>query len=118
MLDTKGDVSETKSCKKSAITDIWIMFHQQNYARVTQADASCRANERSPYAINKVTTVRNVSSVTPDVSFKFSDAQIQPMLLYESEAWGMDDCQVVRSIHLRGLKSFLSVSPCNPNEIV
>ena len=60
-------------------------------------------------------TLRKISHVTPDVYFRLSDAQIQPILLYGSEVWGFDCCNRIENIHRFALKSFLNVSSRTPN---
>jgi len=63
-------------------------------------------------------SLRKLVHVTPEVVFKIFDCQIQPMLLYGSEVWGMDDCQAIETVHLAMLKQFLNVSSRAPNIMV
>ena len=57
---------------------------------------------------------------SPKLFFKLFDCQIQPMLTYGSEVWGlMADLGVVERIHLFAIKKrLLKVSPRTPNLLV
>ena len=51
--------------------------------------------------------------------FKLFDCQIQPMLTYGSEVWGMTaDNRTIERIHLFAIKRLLNVSPITPNSLV
>ena len=53
------------------------------------------------------------------ISLKLFDVQIQPILNYGAEVWGLEaDLKVVERIHLFALKRFLNVSSRTPNVIV
>ena len=47
--------------------------------------------------------------------FKLFDAQVEPVLLYSSELWGLKDCSLVESVHLQALKRFLHLPSQTPN---
>ena len=56
---------------------------------------------------------------SPSIFFKIFDAQIQPMLNYGSEIWGLQaDLNVIERVHLFALKRFLNVSSKTPNSLV
>ena len=55
-------------------------------------------------------SLRKLVHVTPDVFFKILHEQILPTLLYGSEIWGVDDCQIAERAHILALKSFFNVS--------
>ena len=56
---------------------------------------------------------------SPSVFFKLFDTQIQPMLTYGAEVWGLDaDHTPVERVHLFALKRFLNVSMRTPNVMV
>jgi len=56
---------------------------------------------------------------SPRIFFKLFDAQIQPMLNYGSEVWGLTaDLNIIERIHLFALKRFLNVSIRTPNALV
>ena len=56
--------------------------------------------ERAKGAMIQVSKcLRKLNCVSPDVYFKSFDAQVQSVLLYSSELWGIDQCYVVESVH-------------------
>ena len=47
------------------------------------------------------------------------DAQVQPIVLYRAEIWGLDSSSsVIDNIHLFGLKRYLGVDRRTPNDLV
>ena len=56
--------------------------------------------------------------VAPNVLNKILDVQIQPILLYGAEIWGVDDCKMIEAVHLLALKHYLNVSARTPNIMV
>ena len=56
---------------------------------------------------------------SPRIFFKLFDAQIQPMLNYGAEVWGLTvDLSILERVHLFALKRFLNVSVRTPNSLV
>ena len=56
---------------------------------------------------------------SPSIFFKLFDAQIQPMLTYGAEVWGVEtDLKIIEKVHLFALKRFLNVSSRTPNNLV
>ena len=56
---------------------------------------------------------------SPAIFFKLFDTQIQPMLNYGAEVWGLDaDLAPVEKVHLFALKRFLNTSTRTPNLMV
>ena len=54
-----------------------------------------------------------------DVFFKIFDSQIQPIMSYGSEIWGLDKAsQYCENVHLFAMKRALSVNKCTPNDLV
>ena len=54
-----------------------------------------------------------------DVYFKLFDAQVQPIMQYGAEIWGLDKAaQHCEKVHLFALKKFLSVDMRTPNDLV
>lgn len=54
-----------------------------------------------------------------EVFLKLFDKQIQPMILYGSEIWGLDAAaQNCEKVHLYALKKFLGLDPRTPNDFV
>ena len=50
---------------------------------------------------------------------KIFDAQVQPIVLYEAEIWGLDSSSsVIDNVHLFGLKRYLGVDRRTPNDLV
>ena len=50
---------------------------------------------------------------------KISDAQVQPIVLYGAEIWGLESCSsVIDNVHLFGLKRYLGVDRRTPNKLV
>ena len=51
--------------------------------------------------------------------FKLFDSQIQPMLTYGAEVWGLNgDNHIIKTIHLFAMKRLLNVSIKTPNALV
>ena len=69
-------------------------------------------------SIHVLKSLRKLTFVTPDLFFKVFDAQIQPILLYGSEVWGLNVCKQIETVHLFSLKWFLGVSSRSPNAMV
>jgi len=59
-----------------------------------------------------------VNCLQPKLLFKLFDSQIRPMLLYGAEIWGLQDTQVVESVHLLACKKLLNVAARTPNTMV
>ena len=56
---------------------------------------------------------------SPSIFFKLFDTQIQSMLNYGSEVWGLDaDHTPIERVHLFALKTFLNTSLRTPNLMV
>lgn len=56
---------------------------------------------------------------SPAIFFKLFDAQIQPMLSYGAEVWGVEaDHTPIERVHLFALKRFLNTSMRTPNAMV
>ena len=54
-----------------------------------------------------------------DIFFKLFDCQIQPMLNYGCEIWGLSaDIKIIEQVHVFGLKRYLNVSIRTPNVLV
>ena len=47
------------------------------------------------------------------------DAQVQPIILYGAEIWGLDSSSsVIDNVHLFGLKRYLGIDRITPNDLV
>ena len=93
-----GIVLSTKLCVNTILCDI-----------SRRAKAAC---------IHISKSLRKLTVVTPDLFCKIFDAQIQPILLYGAEVWGLNNCKQVETVHLFSMKWFLGVSVRSPNAMV
>ena len=66
--------------------------------------------------INKM--LKRLSYVVPDLYFKIFECQVQPILLYASEVWGLSKCNVIETVHLYSLKQFMNVHVKTPNVMI
>ena len=63
--------------------------------------------------------LRSLNEKSPIIFFKIFDTQIQPILNYGAEVWGMRaDLSIIEKIHVFGIKRFLNVSVHTPNKLV
>jgi hypothetical protein len=77
------------------------------------------ANRARIGTINILKLLWRLGEQSPHVFFKLFDTQIQPMLSYGAEVWGMEaDLTVLERVHLFALKRFLNVSVRTPNTLV
>ena len=59
------------------------------------------------------------NSINVVVFLKIFDAQVQPVVLYGAEIWGLDSSSsVIDNVHLFGLKRYLGVDRRTPNDLV
>ena len=55
----------------------------------------------------------------PEIFFKMFDCQIQPILTYGSEIWGLSDNQEsIERVHLSALKRFMGVNSKSPRHLI
>jgi len=55
----------------------------------------------------------------PEIFLKMFDCQIQPILTYSSEVWGLSDNQEgIERVHLSALKRFLGVNSTSPRHFI
>ena len=74
---------------------------------------------RAKVAINQILkSMLKINDVQRKVILRLFDSQIQPLLLYGSEVWGVNDCETVEAAHLFMLKRILNVSNRTPNTLV
>ena len=62
--------------------------------------------------------LRQLPNASIDIFQKISDSRIAPILLYGSEIWGMDNCNIIEGTHLFALKRVLNVPIITPNVFV
>ena len=53
-----------------------------------------------------------------DVFFRLFDAQVQPILLYGAEIWGLEKGKDIEKVHLIAMKKLLFVPVQTPNDII
>ena len=54
-----------------------------------------------------------------DVFFKLFDAQMQPIVLYGAEIWGVHNSSyVIEKLHLLAMKKMLGVGMRTPNDLI
>ena len=66
--------------------------------------------------INKM--LKKLDYVVPDLFFKILEGQVQPILLYACEVWGLNKCNVIETVNLYSLKQFLNVHVKTPNIMI
>jgi hypothetical protein len=62
--------------------------------------------------------LRKISDVSKKCFFKIFDTQVQPVVLYAAEIWGMDRLINVERVHTYACKRYLNVTPKMPNKFV
>ena len=92
-----------------------MMFSTKLCTSVTLSDLALRARTAVVHMCN---SLRKLVHVTPTVFFKILDTQIQPVMLYAAEVWGLDDTTTIETVHILALKKFLNVSVRTPNIMV
>ena len=65
-----------------------------------------------------LSNLSKIGIIDPKVFFKIFDTQIQPILLYGAEIWGMHKFDQIEKVHLIACKRFLNVPPQTPTAIV
>lgn len=93
-----GMMFSTKLCTNTALQDL--------------------ANRAKSAATKIIRTMHKLNSISCDIFFKLFDSQVQPILLYASEVWGMESCDIIENVHLFALKKFLNVSRQTPNTMI
>ena len=53
-----------------------------------------------------------------DIQLKLFDTMIAPILLYGSEVWGYENCEVIEAYHFRFCKMMLHLKPSTPKVMV
>ena len=82
----------------------------------TLRDMACRAKKG---VIGILRLLWSLGNQSPQMFFKLFDCQIQPILTYGSEVWGLAaDHTIIERIHLFAIKRFLNVSIRTPNALV
>ena len=77
-------------------------------------DQSVKAKQK---IVQLLKTMWNLHTMSPKIFFKMFDAQVQPVLLYGSELWGVTRRPNVEAVHLFACKRFLGVDTRSPNSM-
>ena len=78
-------------------------------------DLSARAKKAVVAILNSMRKFQNNSI---NILFKLFDAQVQPIIQYGAEIWGIDKGKDIEHVHLFAMKRFLFVSGTTPNNII
>ena len=62
--------------------------------------------------------LKRLNYVVPDLFFKIFEGQVQPILLYASEVWGLNNCNVIETVRLYSMKQFMNVHVKTPNVMI
>ena len=82
----------------------------------TLEDLACRAKKGT---IAILRTLWSIGDHSPRIFFKLFDSQIQPILTYGAEIWGLsDNIDIIEKVHLFSLKRFLGVHSKTPRHLV
>ena len=78
-----------------------------------------RLATRGKIAFCRISSLLNRMNTTSyNILCKMFDAQVQPLLLYGSELWGVNVMSAIENVHLFSLKKMLQVSIFTPNVMV
>lgn len=93
-----------------------IFLSTRNRFSATLEDLAKRA-KKGVVAILR--TLWSIGEHSPVIFFKMFDSQIQPILTYGAEVWGLTNNQeMIEKIHLFAIKRFLGVHPKAPRHLV
>ena len=77
------------------------------------------ANRAKKDVVGVLKLLRTLGDQSPKLFFKLFNCQIQPMLTYGSDVWGLiADNRIIERIHLFAIKRLLNVGPRTPNSLV
>ena len=62
--------------------------------------------------------MRRLSSPDPMIFSKLSDSQIEPMLTYDAEVWGLENVGQIEKVQTFAMKRFLSVPLHSSNKLL
>jgi len=68
--------------------------------------------------INSVRNISKLFDISKSCFFKIFDTQVQPVLLYSAEVWGLRRIDSVEKVHTLACKRFLKVHMKVPNKLV
>ena len=105
--------------------NVMTVFNQYKYlgiylsTRLTFSHALKIAQRAKKGVVGIFKLLWSLGERSPSMLFKLFDTQIQPMLNYGAEVWGLEaDHTPIERIHLFAIKRFLNTSIRTPNAIV
>ena len=79
-------------------------------------ELACRGKKAVIDILSKLCKLGNFSF---DVFFKIFDAQVQPIVLYGAEIWGVDNSSyVIEKLHISAMKKMVGVGMQTPNDLI
>ena len=91
-----------------------IIFSTKLCTNATMRDLASRAKAA---VMQIIRSLRKLNTMSFDIYIKLFDSQVQPILLYASEVWVLESCNV-ESVHLFGTRLFLDVSKQTPSALI
>jgi hypothetical protein len=76
----------------------------------------CRKGKKGVVEILR--SLRKLNSIEPSIFWKLFDAQIEPILTYAAEVWGVSSNTQMENVHTFAIKRFLSVPLHSSNRMV
>ena len=76
------------------------------------------ANKARKGVIDILRTLWRLGALSATIFLKMFDDQMKPMLLNDSEIWGLKEYRSVEMVHTFALKKLLNVSPRTPKDMV
>jgi exonuclease III len=76
----------------------------------------CRKGKKG--VIEILRTMRKVSSIDPQLFWKLFDSQIEPILTYAAEVWGLEENNQMERVHTFAIKRFMNVPIHSSNTMV
>ena len=82
----------------------------------TMSDLAERAKKG---VVGIVKMLWKIGEHSPKIFFKLFDCQVQPILTYGSEIWGLTDNQdIIEKVHLFALRRFIGANPKSPKHLI
>ena len=78
-------------------------------------DLICKA-KRAVFSI--LQSMNKFQNDSAEIFFKLFDGQVQPIVQYGSEIWGIEKGEEIEKVHLFAMKRFLRIDSRTPNDIV
>ena len=76
----------------------------------------CRKGKKGVMEIQK--SMRKLNTIDPNLFWKLFDTQIEPILTYSSEVWGLENVDQIEKVHTFAIKRFLNVPLHSSNKLV